>query len=1288
MNKIVILAVLAFSTITATGQKAKKEDKKYQSLLWKITGNGLTKPSYLFGTMHVSNKLAFNLIDSFFTAIKSVDVVALESDPSQWQEEYSKPANYSRNVSYYGASNYKSLFGMPESYFHQNSFAINKYENSIKYALAIEPAMINGMMYRTQDYTADFQEDTYLDMYIFQLGSKLGKKLTGVENFEESEKLIAEAYKDAAKEKSNKGYYDYNNYDNGEEPYTLEDAYRKGDLDHLDSVENKRLGNKAFLEKFLYKRNEIQANAIDSIIKNKQSLFVGVGSAHLPGTRGVIEMLRKMGYKLTPIKWGERNSSQKDALDKLRVPVAFNTVSSEDSTFTVAIPGKKFYSLGSTSDLNIQQYADMGNGTYYMTSRIKTNALWWGDNADAVKEKVDSLLYENIPGKILSKKIITKNGYKGFDITNRTRRGNVQRYNILITPFEVLVFKMSGIGDYVLEGDEAQKFFNSISFKEKESNQNWVSFQPTIGGFKLSVPNEPFLQKDVSNDRFEYTSYDSKENITYSLMQTTIHNYDFIEEDTFDLNLMDESFASSDIVERQISRQHGKWQGYPVLNCKYKLKDSSLSSVRYILRGPIYYAQAAYYKKETKNVLQYFDSLKMVPFTYPEVKLREDTSMKFTVQSPLFPDEKKQNDMMDVLKNMMDSYTTDEEDAMSMGFKTIGSDTAGEKIFVAYAKIPKSTYIKDTADIFKESGFNMFGHGSNNDQSYIFLAKDSGVTKDNMLYKFAQVTDTGSSRTILSKVFYKNGHVLALVALTDTMATKQSTLFANFFPTFKPMADSLNGTINTTKPSTQFFKDFASTDSAAHAKALKKFYSIDFDSSDVQSLKKIIDTISWKTKDYLGLKQSFISKLAYTKDSTLVNYFKELYIAAKDTADLQNTILNALLNMQTKASFTAFKDLIVAEPPVIIDGSSSSYDYAYADVAKSTSAFKKTNTSSYYDYAEDGGTWSSIYDTLLLAKVLFPDIMQLITLDDYKGEVMGLLESMVDSGFVDAKDYDQYFTKFYTEAKHELKKEKAIEGQKAIAKAEKENKADGEEENDYYSYRNNEDEDKNNFLLQSYGTLLIPFWDKNPGVVTFFEDLMKLKNEKIRFNTMFTLLKNKKQVPDSVINNFAEKEDYRIDLYKRLKDIKMLNKFPAKFNNQQDLIKSDIKSNSYGSNSYDTIVFIDKLPVSYDNKKGVVYFYKYKTKKKDTKWKITSYGMQPENAKEFDTENDEFVLRQYYYSYNNDVSMTLDETKPVKEQLQKILKTMLIKKHRSAYEFYNRSNSYYNDSYGSFPYVR
>src|SRR5688572_26931186 len=64
--------------------------KKYPSLLWKITGKGLKKPSYLYGTMHVSNRVAYYLSEQFFDALRSVDVVGLETNPGEWLENMEK----------------------------------------------------------------------------------------------------------------------------------------------------------------------------------------------------------------------------------------------------------------------------------------------------------------------------------------------------------------------------------------------------------------------------------------------------------------------------------------------------------------------------------------------------------------------------------------------------------------------------------------------------------------------------------------------------------------------------------------------------------------------------------------------------------------------------------------------------------------------------------------------------------------------------------------------------------------------------------------------------------------------------------------------------------------------------------------------------------------------------------------------------------------------------------------------------------------------------------------------
>ncbi len=1259
MKKFTVFLIAALTVISVFSQQKNESPKKYQGLLWEIMGKGLSKPSYLFGTMHVSNKLAFHLSDSFYSAIKSVEVVALETNPANWQDDYSKSSAFNSQT----GSVLQSYFQSPNDFIRKNTFAIKKYERNVMQAMATEPSMINGMLYRTYTQAADFEEDTYLDMYIFQTGSKLGKKLTGVENFEESEKLVSEAYKDAAKEQINKGYESDYLDDENNKPLNIEDAYRNGDLDLLDSLEMKQFKSKAFLEKFLYKRNEIQAKNIDSILKSKTSLFVGVGSAHLPGKRGVIEMLRKMGYILRPVKMGARDGQQKDAIDKIRVPVKFNIVNAEDGIYAVAIPGEKFYSFSRMANLDTKQFADMSNGAYYVVSRIKTNSLLLGDNTNAVYKKVDSLLYENIPGKIIKKLPITKNGFNGFDITNRTRRGDMQRYNIFITPFEILLFKMSGIGDYVKEGTEANSFFNSITIKNLQTN-NWKFFQPSTGGFQIALPHTPLLQKDFATNRLEYTAYDENENATYSLIKANIQNYNFIEEDTFDLNLMEESYASGEMIDKQLKKQLSKWQGYPTLESSYKHKDGSYSKVRFLLQGPNYFAQVVHFKTESKKVNQYLESFKIVPFIYPEVKLRVDTAMRFTVQTPLFPDEKKHNDFKKILQNYTENYAKgDDDNIQSFDIKMFGNDTIGEKIFVVYAKMPKNTYLKDSSEIFRTGSFG----GSVNDktQSYLYMIKDSGITKNGMHYKFNHIADTNSSRIIISKSFYKLGNYFAVVALTDTL-TPQSALMYNFIATFTP-ADTVSGVSPFLKQNATFFKNYSSKDSATHAKANMLLSIIEFDLEDVPKLKNIIDTLSWNTKDYLQTKQNFIGRLSETKDTNLVSYLKQLYFAAKDTADLQNTILKELLLLRTSNAITAFKDLIIEEPPVVVANNIDYNSDLVYNVGRLASKFNNTQADYNSNYNQ---SWFTLYDSLSLGRIVFPDLLQLINLDDYEGKVMELLTTMVDSGYVKGEEYESYFPKFFSEAKQELKKERARESQLAIAKAEKANKTTVED----YDKINTKQIEIGNELLQSYAVLLLPYWEKNAGVQMYFNDLMKLKNKQIRFEAMMLLLRNNKTISDTLLNFYGSQDVYRASLYGALKKVKLLNKFPAKYNNQSMLVRSAIVSFSNNEN-YDTLVLLDKLPTSYKDKKGVVYFYKYKNRKEEKKWRILSFGLQPTNNNEYDDDNNVFTSIKTY-SYDRSNNNTLDEAKPVKPQLVELLKTMQYKMHKSATQFY--AENYYD----------
>jgi uncharacterized protein YbaP (TraB family) len=1271
--KKLFLSALAFCFIFFSEAQTKLNPKKYPSLFWEITGNGLSKPSYLFGTMHVSSKMVFHLPDSFYLGIKNVDVVALETNPESWQEDLVK---YDIDGNSYGRLRYpwNNFRQMPDDYLNIRTLQFKRYEKQIETALYSRPSTINNLLYRNySDYSSDFEENTYLDMYIYQVGKKMGKRVAGVERYDESMKLMMEAYRDAAKDKNHKE----RSYDR-DDTYSadkLQEAYRTGNLDLLDSINRLNSFSDAFDEKFLYSRNFLQANSIDSILKTKSSLFVGVGAAHLPGNRGVIEILRRKGYKLRPIIMGERDSKEKDMVEKLRVPVYFISQSSEDGFFKCDIPGK-FYRFNEEGLLDQMQYADMANGSYYMVTRIKTNSGFWGHSTEIVKKKIDSLLYENIPGRILSRLEILRNGYKGLDIVNRTRRGDVQRYNIFITPYEVIIFKMSGNGDYVKDGDESKKFFGSIQLKEYKTypaTAEWKKYHPPYGGFSVDLPHEPFTLK---NDSWQYKAEDKTTGTSYTILRTDIHNYGFAEEDSFDLGLLDESFSNSEFINKQLSRKLIQWKGYPALDCKYQHKDGSVLVTRFIIQGPHYYVLVAQGRKENPGMQTFFNSFEIKPFVYKEPTEKKDTSMYYTVRTTFYPEDKKIKLSIPAGNNSVynaDDDTDDGEDENNSGnrgnFKNnvIENDTTGEKIYVSFYKTGRYYYNDDS------SGLNENRMIKN--ATWIIRNKKKYESVGWRITEF-QLSDTNSSRLIWTKSFYKNGMGFFLATEGDTL-TAPSSFVKSFFETFTP-SDTLMGFNPFVKKSTAFFNDFFSSDTLIHKRAVKAIDQIKVDSTDFLNLKKAIGSVNWSDRKYLQTKKSLINKLGDANNRQCSDYLKDLYYAAGDTVELQYAALESLLQQQTQYAFRVFKDIITVEPPVIEVGTTTSYNDFNLNRFRFNINSRLLVGSSY----DNGDFWDELYDSLKLTRTILPDILPLLNIDDYKWRTMRLLGRMIDSNLVKSEDYEMYYSKFFIEAKQELKKQAIKEKKKLIEKASSKNlKSDSDDDDD--------SNDNGNEKLSLYAKLLLPFWKNNSNVPMLFKQLLQSNDNKLKYSTLLLMMKNDKLVPDSLLNYFAAMDDYRYTFYSDLDEIDQLKYFPSKYNNHIDLAKSKLlNSKSYGKP--DSIVYLDKLPVEFRNKQGDIYFFKYKEKKDDISWKLAISGLISKDPKKFEIKDEAFSLtdiisgNNYWgnrnrYDFTSFTTSKLKDDEPIAQQLNKELKKILYSRRQSAKEFYNESKTDFDE---------
>jgi len=61
--------------------------------------------------------------------------------------------------------------------------------------------MINGYLYRKDSYSDNFEEETYLDMFIYQAGKKNKKPIYSLEDIAEARFLVSKAQKNARKKK-------------------------------------------------------------------------------------------------------------------------------------------------------------------------------------------------------------------------------------------------------------------------------------------------------------------------------------------------------------------------------------------------------------------------------------------------------------------------------------------------------------------------------------------------------------------------------------------------------------------------------------------------------------------------------------------------------------------------------------------------------------------------------------------------------------------------------------------------------------------------------------------------------------------------------------------------------------------------------------------------------------------------------------------------------------------------------------------------------------------------------
>jgi len=1130
------------------------KEKKYPSLLWEITGENLEQPSYLYGTMHVSKKVAFHLGDSFFQALKSVDHVALESDPSYWLEYMFDSAYLEQNSSLY-------KLGIYHRDFYREAFGVQEAKRELLQAsLNFNSGMMNGILYRNSTYNADFEEDTYLDMYIYQTGRKWGKTMIGLEDFMESNLLVRMAQEPDPDEDEDELYREYRKLiRQGKDPSEmLEDAYRNGDLDMVDSIQFILNPAKNHQRYMLHERNRIMADRMDSILHSGSTLFAGVGAAHLAGDSGMIEMLRAHGYKLRPVTRTINDISRetRNALEKTYVKQEFSNYRSADGWFSVDLPGT-FYEMPEARNFKLYFYPEMDNGTTYSMMRFRHFGALLGQDANYMLERIDSILYESIAGKILKQERTTINGYPAFDVRNRTRKGNHERVLIVATPLELIIFKVSGTLEYLKDNDYLDNVFSS--FRITASNSGTTLVGGAYFGFEAKLPGATLQDnsKEVLltgyNER-EYQSYDD-EGSYYRLKRSSLHDRMYIEEDTFELSYIASKFQEK--LRWEETRREFIAEPYPTLYTTCKDSGEYVFS-KYLIRGPHYY-QMIKRSKDSVVPVQFFSSLDFVQPEYIfETERVEDTALYYSALSPV----------KFVGWKAIDKRKKEEEDAEDKyghdyQYRNYFVNESDERVFVLFERFGKYFYAPSYDSLWRKKMLFYTRTKS-------LVPSKTEISDDSTKY-YVELRDTNSSRMVVVKMYTTGDRIVKLSVNTDTISGLSE--FSRTFLNSLEMKDTSLSRAFFESKSDIWFDDLYGEDSLLTIYAIESVGDIHFEADQAPRAIKVFE--SFRHDEFkLEQRADLLTNFGTLKHPGMLPYLRAVYERAMDTASFQLAVLRALTKRGDKRSFALLNDLLFKEVPLVDESSVERLIALWSDKPD--------------QYAE-----------------LYPRILELSRYGEYKAPVLSFLKDLLDSGEINPRSYRMFKDIMLLEGKDNIKR--------IMRKTEQ-----SENKNAFYHGYYSKDPDYEEILM-AINRILLPY-SAQKSVAEYYERALRLNNNELKIKTMVQLLSKECHVPDSLWSHFARKQETRHILFEELDEVGRLDHFPTEYTGQTELAEGMVLM-ARVLDVVDSFQFFKRIPAANKDGSGYIYLFKH-WDKEDEEWKVDYVGILPSDSNELRADYD------------------------------------------------------------------
>lgn len=285
MKNFIQSIIIVFVVVFSFSAKAQTNSVKLENtLLWEVSGNGLTKPSYLYGTIHMICGPDYFLSEKTKKAFEASNKLVLEinfNDPKELTEMQQLAMGkepLSKKLS-------------PEQLSKLDAILKSTTGMSVQQVDSFSLVTVMSLISMKSFGCADLK---FYEMEFIDQAKKRNVEIGGLETVKEQFESLEKAY-------SIDELLVMLGQSDAEETNKLVAAYKTENLKSLfDITTDEKVTSEKTRKMILDDRNSNWLKIMPQLMI-KESVFFAVGAGHLGGEFGVINLLRKAGFVVKPI---------------------------------------------------------------------------------------------------------------------------------------------------------------------------------------------------------------------------------------------------------------------------------------------------------------------------------------------------------------------------------------------------------------------------------------------------------------------------------------------------------------------------------------------------------------------------------------------------------------------------------------------------------------------------------------------------------------------------------------------------------------------------------------------------------------------------------------------------------------------------------------------------------------------------------------------------------------------------------------------------------------------------